>query len=368
MLLSSHHEAALKTKVNKVRNFQYLAKFIFTMMLAGGANVAFAQEKQPVGICLNQFYKEIPPVVQNEKLKKDSYPLCFNGFNVLYSGVSKTPLWVAEYLNPDRLSQKIPREDSFHAEDRVAAKHRAELADYRGSGYDRGHMAPNADMPNKAAQYDSFSLANMVPQTPQNNQQVWRELEEATRALVTKQQQDVYVFTGADYSGKNPKKIGQGVLVPNATYKAIYAPKSGVIGAYYVSNDMKVEKPQVELMSICALEDKLQINLFPQLTAEQKRDSYRLPLKASEVKANQKVAYLQWDEKSKCAPEVDKSQLKQLQAQFKPDHDYVGVAVSAQTQQTTTGHNQLSTNTETENSGWLKILLDIIQFILQLLK
>ena len=92
--------------------------------------------------------------------------------------------------------------------------------------YDRGHMAPNADMPNKAAQFDSFSLANMVPQAPKNNQQVWRELEEATRALVTKQKLDVFVVTGPVFQGKKLKTIGQGVIVPSAVYKAVYMPKN----------------------------------------------------------------------------------------------------------------------------------------------
>lgn len=123
--------------------------------------------------------------------------------------VSKTPLWVAEALTPKRLSQKIPREDNFHEETRLNAAHRATLADYRGSGYDRGHMAPNADMPNKAAQSDSFSLANMVPQAPKNNQQVWRELEEATRAIVTKQKQDVYVVTGPVFAAKSWKLLAR---------------------------------------------------------------------------------------------------------------------------------------------------------------
>ncbi len=143
----------------------------------------------------------------------------------MYSGVSKTPLWVAEALTPARLSQRIPREDNFHEEPRVKAEHRATLLDYRGSGYDRGHMAPNADMTNLAAQFDSFSLANMVPQAPKNNQQVWRELEEATRAVVTKQKQDVYVITGPSFNAKRLKTIGQGVIVPTAVYKAVYMPK-----------------------------------------------------------------------------------------------------------------------------------------------
>jgi hypothetical protein len=57
--------------------------------------------------CLEQFYREIPPYLLKESLSKHSYALCFNGFNVMYSGVSKTPLWVAEALTPQRLSQKF---------------------------------------------------------------------------------------------------------------------------------------------------------------------------------------------------------------------------------------------------------------------
>lgn len=351
-----------------------VAKISLALVATGSFAIAFGQEKiQEISLasnpCLDQFYKETPPQLQKDSLKKDSYPLCFNGFNVLYSGISKTPLWVAESLTPERLSQKLKRQDSFHEEDRVAFKHRALLSDYRGSGYDRGHMAPNADMSNKAAQHDSFSLANMVPQTPQNNQQVWRELEEATRAIVTKQKHDVYVLTGPEYSGNKIKTIGKSkLMVPTATYKAIYVPKTGAIGAYYVSNDMNVAKPQVELISVCELEEKLGINLFPQLTEEQKRNLYNLPLKATQVKANGKIEYKSWDAKSQCAVAVSKADTKALQKQFQPDDDY---ATANQTE-TVTEKSQPAENTQTaaptETSGVMKVILELLQFLMQLLK
>ncbi len=265
--------------------------------------------------CLSQFYREQPPFLQKESLNKNSYALCFNGFNVMYSGMSKTPLWSAEHLSPARLSQKIKREDSFHEETRVSAPHRAVLADYRGSGYDRGHMAPNGDMPNKQSQADSFSLANMVPQAPKNNQQVWRELEEATRALVTKQKQEVYVVTGPVFTGKKLKTIGNGVIVPTAVFKAVYIPKTGVIGAYYAPNDNSLK---VKIISVCELEEQLGINLFPQLNEDKKRNTYKLPLSASQVKPNQKIAYSHWDGKSQCAQGVSADNMKALQKQFQP--------------------------------------------------
>ena len=213
-------------------------KIILGVVATSSFAIAFGQERiqQLISLpsvsnsaCLDQFYRDIPPYLAKKSLTKNTFPLCFNGFNVMYSGVSKTPLWVAEALTPQRLSHKIPREDNFHEETRLKTEYRATLADYKASGYDRGHMAPNADMPNKDAQFDSFSLANMVPQAPKNNQQVWRELEEATRAIVTKQKQDVYIVTGPVYSAKKLKTIGNGVIVPTATYKAIYIPNTPAI-------------------------------------------------------------------------------------------------------------------------------------------
>ncbi|MEE1123969.1 MAG: DNA/RNA non-specific endonuclease, partial [Acinetobacter pseudolwoffii] len=252
---------AKKQRKSKNSLFQFLSKnstkVILGVVASSSFAIAFGQEKisQWVSLpsssdsaCLTQFYRDVPPYLMKDSLKKDSYSLCFNGFNVGYSGVSKTPLWVAEALTPARLSQKIPRQDNFHEETQLKPAHRATLADYRGSGYDRGHMAPNADMPNKAAQSDSFSLANMVPQAPKNNQQVWRELEEATRAIVTKQKQDVYVVTGPVFAAKKLKTIGNGVIVPTAVYKAVYLPKTGAIGAYYAPNDNSLK---VRIVSVC---------------------------------------------------------------------------------------------------------------------
>ena len=338
-----------------------LSKGLLGVLAAGSFAIAFGEEKigqlftagTSNAACLNQFYREVPPYLVKESLKKDSYPLCFNGFNVMYSGVSKTPLWVAEYLNPQRLSTKIKREDNFHEESRVAERHRALLSDYRGSGYDRGHMAPNGDMSSGGAQYDSFSLVNMVPQSPKNNQEVWRKLEEAVRAIVTKQHRDAYVVTGPVFEGKRLKTIGQGVIVPTAVYKAVYLPKQGISGAYYAPNN---DSQQVKVVSICYLEEKLGINLFPQLTEQQKRNIYQLPLTAAQVKANQDIKYMRWDAESQCAEEADTASIQAQQKQF----------ASGQSQ---TAESKLPQIDEETKQALIKQLVDaMVQYFLQLLR
>lgn len=356
-------------------------KSVLGIVAASSFAFAFGQEKITQYIpftnttidttCLNQFYREEPPVIVKESLNKKTYPLCFNGFNAMYSGVSKTPLWTAEYLSVARLSQKIKRENSFHEEMRVDASDRATLADYRASGYDRGHMSPNADMPTKESQFDSFSLANMIPQAPKNNQQVWRELEEAVRAIVTKQKQDVYIVTGPVFSGKKLKTIGNGVMVPTAVFKAVYLPSKGIIGAYYAPND---DSLQVKVISVCQLEEVIGMNIFPQLTTDQKRNTYNLPLNSTQVKANKVIEYAQWDGESQCAEDISNDQIQVLQKQFSQSGRGMQTAtttkISSSKETVNVPQDEQQSNAAEQLTQDIleKILSAIWQYFLQLLK
>lgn len=231
--------------------------------------------------CSQSFYGGIYPEFTNPKLSKDTQSLCFDGFSVMYSGISRTPLWSAEYLTRKRLQQakQIDREDSFHEESRLPQSMRAKLSDYSGSGYDRGHLAPNGDMANRNQQYDSFSLANIAPQSPRNNRYIWRNIESATRYL-TQQYGEVYTITGVAFTDKKTKQLANRVLVPSHFFKAVYIPASNQAGVYYAPND---ESERIEVISIDELTAKIGIDVLPILDAKIKSQAFNLPLKAGEA-------------------------------------------------------------------------------------
>lgn len=231
--------------------------------------------------CGQNFYDGIAPDLLQNKLVKDSVPLCFNGFATLYSGLSLTPLWSAEYLTRERLLQaeEIPRDDSFHSESRLPSRMRAQLSDYKGSGYDRGHLAPNADMANESQQYDSFSLANIIPQTPENNRYVWKNLESVTRYL-TKKHGDVYVVTGVAFRGNKVTQLNKRVIVPTHTFKALYVPSTGEAGAYYAPND---DTKRVEVISIDELALRSGIDVFPGISPQSRANPMSLPTMLSDI-------------------------------------------------------------------------------------
>lgn len=215
--------------------------------------------------CKTQFLEANQPNL-SEKLAKNIYPLCFDGFAVMYSGVSKTPVWVAEYLTKERLesAKQLERDDSFHAEERLPKQVRSELADYKRSGYDRGHLAPNGDMPTKTAQYDSFSLANIAPQTRKHNSPTWSKVEHDTRGITYKYG-STYVITGVTFLGNNIKMINNSVLIPTHFFKAVYVPSLKQAKVYFSPNN---ENNQVDIISLNELQQKTGIDAFPQLSNE----------------------------------------------------------------------------------------------------
>ncbi|WP_019140480.1 DNA/RNA non-specific endonuclease [Noviherbaspirillum massiliense] len=225
--------------------------------------------------CSEHFAQGQAPVIVNEKLETRTAMLCFEAYGVLHSGVSRTPLWSAEHLTAASVEQArgLKRKNTFHAEEKLPANDRAELRDYVRSGYDRGHMSPSGDMPTESAQYESFSLANMIPQNPNKNQVLWEGMEEATRNLA-RREGELYVVTGPIFEGTSLERLNGRVLVPTSIFKAIYIPSRQQAAAYFTANAPGME---YETLSIAELETRIGINVFPKLPPEVKEAKMELP-------------------------------------------------------------------------------------------
>jgi len=162
--------------------------------------------------------------------------LCRLAYAVLHDPDTKTPAYVANRLTRNDATGEAPREDDFKADPDLPQGERAELNDYRGSGYDRGHMAPAADFSDDPREMqESFYLSNMVPQNRVMNSGVWAGLEAATRACA-RSVGDVYVITGPIY-GANPPTIGPSrVAIPEALYKIVLDARTGNARAFVMPN------------------------------------------------------------------------------------------------------------------------------------
>jgi len=135
-----------------------------------------------------------------------------------YNSARKTPNWVSWELNSSYIGSQA-RLDDFRPDDTLpTGMPQASLADYSGSGYDRGHMCPSGDRTaSAAANSQTFYLSNMVPQAANNNQGPWEKLESYSRTLAG-QGKELFIISGGVGSAGT---VGSGVVVPDSTFKVI---------------------------------------------------------------------------------------------------------------------------------------------------
>lgn len=222
--------------------------------------------RQPVA---NKEGLEIP-VMHLREARAGGQILKRTGYTASYNADYKTPHWVAWELTKKETQGKETRTDKFLPDpDVLGAK--AYTTDYTNSGYDRGHMAPAADMKwSRQAMEESFYLSNICPQNPNLNRGDWNDLEEQSRQWAKKYGR-IYIVCGPIYDSKRPKRIGNNkVAVPDAFYKVILVnDKKDPKAIGFIFPNKAGSKPlERYAVSVDSVEKRTDIDFFPALPDE----------------------------------------------------------------------------------------------------
>lgn len=177
------------------------------------------------------------------------------------------PAWVAYKLTSKMTSGTNKREDNFRPDPEVGTGS-AIPEDYRGSGYDRGHLAPVADFKQSARWMDeTFFMSNMSPQENAFNTGIWSDLESKVRTWA-RAYKKLYVVTGPFLRDGLPT-IGRRnrVAVPEKYYKVLYditEPEIKAIG-FILKNEGSHQPLESFAVSVDEVERQTGLDFYPLL-------------------------------------------------------------------------------------------------------
>jgi endonuclease G len=207
---------------------------------------------------------EYPALLPNEKI------ISHSGYSFVYSEEHEQAKWIAYELTKEETNSLFERTDKFLTDPFVSTG-TAENSDYADSGYDRGHLAPAADMGWSAtAMKESFYFSNMSPQLPGFNRGVWKRLEELMRSWAI-DNSAIYIVTGPLLTAGLPTIGGNLVSIPNYYYKVILdytQPEIKAIG-FILPNASSSSALNSFAVSIDEVETATGIDFFPGLPDEQ---------------------------------------------------------------------------------------------------
>ena len=175
-----------------------------------------------------------PSGAQNNLSTPDNYLMEKPEFTLSYHRDRGIPNWVSWHLSDEWIGS-LARNDTFRPDPQVPAEwYRVTQIDYQGSGFDRGHMVPNADRDPETSvpiNQATFLMSNMIPQAPDNNQGPWANLENYLRTLLPAN--ELYIVAGGAGTGGTGSNgftstiAGGKVTVPAQTWKvALVLPKA----------------------------------------------------------------------------------------------------------------------------------------------
>ena len=215
-------------------------------------------------------YDDLPEINRDYALPTSTTGQIINHhyYSLSYSEEHEQAEWVAYELHRDNLQgERVPRTNDFRDDPDVKTGSSSRY-DFGRPEYDRGHLAPAADMSfNTTAMSESFYMSNMSPQRRGFNQGIWRELEETTRkwAKIFKR---LYIVTGPVLTSPIVERIGNNrVSVPQAYYKVLLDldhPEQKAIG-FIMPNQVSDRRIKDYAVSVDEVEELTGIDFFGEL-------------------------------------------------------------------------------------------------------
>ena len=216
-----------------------------------GAALAWDQKpNKPIAACAEQLPYGVPASNRPNTLLK-----CNTAYALQHDNAAKIPAWVAYTLTPAHAIGCVARTNAFVA-DVILGANSSKPADYAGSGYDQGHLAPDGDMSwDTQVEFESFLMSNMSPQLPNLNRGIWKALESDVRAWAYGNGHSYTVYAGNIYTVGKSKTIGSGVVVPDFLYKIVIddATKQVLAFTFPQVDKQEIDLPK-HLVSIASIE------------------------------------------------------------------------------------------------------------------
>lgn len=232
----------------------------FAVLLCVFANACGSQEygvhDVPEGLPM-----ELPAIGPQDVILK------YEGFVVNYNTRRLIPNWVAYELSAEELDGDLERSGRFGMDMGYKGR-QARREDYSNSGWDKGHMAPAADMKwSRKAMEQSFYLTNVCPQDHELNSKAWNTLEKYVRNWARRYGR-VWVVCGPYVKSGNPKTIGEKkVIVPDGFFKAVLRHDAQGYHsiAFLFGNNSSKQQVRKASVSVNEVEDLVGFDLFTNL-------------------------------------------------------------------------------------------------------
>jgi endonuclease G len=219
-------------------------------------------------LCL--IYQEVFAQLEIPRFRKNDTITTHLGYSLSYNSRYKQANWVAYLLTKSETNKRYERGEFFAPDPLIPGTNLA--IDYAKSGYDRGHLAPAADMGySMETMVQSFYYSNMSPQEPRFNRGIWKKLEMQVRNWAV-EYDSLYVVTGPIFDSIMPTIGPHRVAVPKAYYKVLLQKRNGewfgigfVLPNASLKGDIMLYATSIDKVEeitgidfFCRLEDKLE--------------------------------------------------------------------------------------------------------------